>query len=209
MMAGRAGTNALKEKCTMHDEDEDDAIAAAAAAAIQSDNEWPGGKRGPVVDDTPAPPLQPFSGSPGLPSRGSFHPDVPAGTLNIPGIPAKANNENAGAAIEPQRLLIGRDINLKGGQISSCRHLTLDGQVEDAVLTGAQVLEISPLGTFKGKAEVDEAIIAGRFEGELTARKRLVIRESGSIAGKVLYGTIVIEPGGQVSGEMQSFNDAS
>ncbi|MBC8239134.1 MAG: polymer-forming cytoskeletal protein [Alphaproteobacteria bacterium] len=102
---------------------------------------------------------------------------------------------------------MGRDINLKGGEITSCKRLTLDGQIEGAVLTGAQILEVSPLGFFKGKAEVDEAVIAGRFEGELTARKRLIVRESGSISGKVNYGTIVIEPGGQISGEMQSFND--
>jgi len=193
----------------MHDKDKDDAVVAAAAAALQSGNERPDGERGPMVDDSAAPPLQPFSRSSPPPSRGAFHPDVPARTMSIPGIPAKPNNEDGGTVIEPQHLLMGRDINLKGGQISSCKHLTLDGQVEDAVLTGAQILEVSPLGTFKGKAEVDEAIIAGRFEGELTARKRLVVRESGSITGKVRYGTIVIEPGGQISGEMQSFNDAS
>ncbi len=194
----------------MHEKDEDDAVAAAAAAAVQSDNERPDGKeREPMVDDFAAPPLQPFSRSSPPPSRGAFHPDVPARTLSIPGIPAKPNSEGGGAIIEPQHLLMGRDINLKGGQISSCKRLTLDGQIVDAVLTGAQILEVSPLGTFKGKAEVDEAIIAGRFEGELTARKRLIVRESGSITGKVRYGTIVIEPGGQISGEMQSFNDAS
>lgn len=163
-----------------------------------------------MPDGSLAPALQPFSPTTPPSSRNSFHPDIPARAVSIPGMPTKPINDTLGVApIEPQHLLIGRDIHLKGGQISSCKRLTLDGQVEDAVLSGAQVLEVSTLGTFKGKAEVDEAVIAGRFEGELTARKRLIVRESGSISGKVCYGTVVIEPGGQISGEMQSFSDAS
>ncbi len=189
----------------MQDEDKADAIVDAASAAIQSDD-------GPVdvQDDSTPPPLQPFSRTAPPPSRGAFHPDVPSRTPSIPGMPAKPSGDTGNAVvIEPQHLLMGRDINLKGGEITSCKHLTLDGQIEGAELKGAQVLEVSPKGTFKGKAEVDEAVIAGRFEGELTARKRLVVRETGSISGKVSYGSIVIEPGGQISGEMQSFNEAS
>lgn len=183
----------------MQNENKDD------AATIRPDS-----TRGLASDDSFAPALQPFSLATQPSSRNSFHPDVPARTVSIPGMPAKPTNDVGDVnSIEPQHLLMGRDIHLKGGQISSCKRLTLDGQVEDAVLTGAQILEISTLGTFKGKAEVDEAVIAGRFEGELTARKRLVVRESGSISGKVFYGTIVIEPGGQISGEMQSFSDKS
>lgn len=188
----------------MPDENKDDPIAIAAAAAVQPDAEH----KPAVIDDSAAPPLQPFSRSSPPPSRGTFHPDVPAArAASIPGVPAKPISDDSFVVIEPQHLLMGRDINLKGGEITSCKRLTLDGQIEGAVLTGAQILEVSPLGFFKGKAEVDEAVIAGRFEGELTARKRLIVRESGSISGKVNYGTIVIEPGGQISGEMQSFND--
>lgn len=193
----------------MEDKDKNDAVVAAAAAAVQSDGGQADGGRTSMTDDSAAPTLQPFSRSGTPSSRGAFHPDVPARSMSIPGIPARPSNEGGGAVIEPQHLLMGRDIVLNGGKISSCKHLTLDGQVDGAELKGAQVLEVSPLGTFKGKAEVDEAIIAGHFEGELTARKRLIVRESGSITGKVSYGSIVIEPGGQISGEMQSFNSAS
>jgi len=183
----------------MHNENND------AATAVQPD-----GTHKSTTDDSFAPTLQPFSLATAPASRSSFHPDIPARGASIPGMPAKPTNDaGRSASVEPQHLLMGRDIHLKGGQISSCKRLTLEGRVEDALLTGAQVLEVSTLGTFKGKAEVDEAVIAGRFEGELTARKRLIVRESGSISGKVCYGTIVIEPGGQISGEMQSLSEAS
>lgn len=189
----------------MHDEDKDDAVAAAAAATVNPEG-------APMDDDAAAPPLKPFSRTSTPSSRGAFHPDVPGRSVSIPGLPAKPANTGEGddsVAIEPQHLLIGREIHLKGGKITSCKRLTLDGQVEEATLSGAQVLEVSPVGTFRGKAEVDEAVIAGHFEGELTARKRLVVRETGSITGKVSYGSIIIEPGGQISGEMQSFTDGS
>lgn len=190
----------------MHDEDKDNASAdASSAAAPQPDNE-----NGPVNDDSAAPPLQPFSRSASSSSRNSFHPDVPARPGSIPGMPAKPTGPaDAAVAIDPQHLLMGREINLKGGKITSCKRLTLDGQIVDAVLTGAQVLEVSAVGTFKGKAEVDEAIIAGHFEGELKARKRLLVRETGSISGNVSYGSIIIEPGGQISGEMQTYSEKS
>lgn len=197
----------------MHNEDKDDAVAAAAAASMNpeggnaSDEESVQG-----LDDGSAPPLKPFSRASQPSSRGGFHPDVPGRSPSIPGLPAKPvvqGEADDRVVIEPQHLLMGREIHLKGGKITSCKRLTLDGQMEDATLSGAQILEVSPVGVFKGKAEVDEAVIAGHFEGELTARKRLVVRESGSITGKVSYGSIIIEPGGQISGEMQSFNDAS
>lgn len=197
----------------MHNEDKDDAVAAAAAATMNAEGDSaPGGDTAQGLDDASAPPLTPFSRTSQPSSRSGFHPDIPGRSPSIPGMPAKPvtpGDADDRVVIEPQHLLMGREIHLIGGKITSCKRLTLDGQVEDTTLSGAQILEVSPVGTFKGKAEVDEAIIAGRFEGELTARKRLVVRESGSITGKVSYGSIVIEPGGQISGEMQSFNDAS
>ncbi|NQV45693.1 MAG: polymer-forming cytoskeletal protein [Rhodospirillales bacterium] len=184
----------------MHNDKKDNAAASNASDGTPE----------AMPDNSSAPALQPFAPATQPSSRNSFHPDIPARAVSIPGMPVKSTNNAVGVPpIEPQHLLMGRDIHLKGGEISSCKRLTLDGQIEDAVLTGAQILEVSTLGTFKGKAEVDEAVIAGRFEGELTARKRLIVRESGSISGKVCYGTVVIEPGGQISGEMQSFSDAT
>ena len=154
------------------------------------------------------PPLTPFSRhttKPATPARSAFHPDVPSRSLNIPGITSRSSGDtNERKQLQPKHLTVGRDIHLKGGEISDCEHLTLDGSVEDTVLTDAKLLEITEVGVFKGSAVVDEAVVAGRFEGELTARKRLTVCESGSISGSVSYGSIVIEPGGKVSGDMQT-----
>src|SRR5690606_29734992 len=68
----------------------------------------------------------------------------------------------------------------------------------------SRVLRIAQGGAFEGKVGVDVAEIHGRFEGELTARERLVIHAGGRVSGKIRYGTIFIEEGGQISGDVMA-----
>jgi len=99
-------------------------------------------------------------------------------------------------------LIVGRDITLSG-EISACDRLVVEGQVE-ASLPSARIIEVAPTGFFKGSADVEEADISGRYEGELIARDRLIVRAGGRIRGTIRYGRIVIESGGQISGDMQT-----
>ncbi len=55
-----------------------------------------------------------------------------------------------------------------------------------------------------GSAEVGSADVAGRFEGTLSVAGRLVIDAAGSVSGRTRYDEIVIEPGGQIVGKIQS-----
>ncbi len=162
-----------------------------------------------MPDELAPPPLKPFAGTSTSASRSAFHPDVPGRVAGIPGMPQKPVIEPAPKdRVEPKRLVVGREIHLQGGEISSCERLTLEGCVEDTTLIDARLLDVAREGRFKGKAEVNEAIIAGKFEGHLVVRGRLTVRESGSISGSVRYGSIVIEPGGQISGEMLNITNA-
>ena len=101
-----------------------------------------------------------------------------------------------------KKLTVGREICLSG-EISSCDTLVVEGRVE-ATLHNAQVIDVAPSGLFKGEATVREAQISGRFEGTLTARDVLTVRPGGKVGGKIRYGRIVIESGGEVAGEMRS-----
>ena len=65
-----------------------------------------------------------------------------------------------------RRLVIGQGITMSG-EIESCDYLLVEGTLE-AALKGAKVLEVADTGTFYGTVEIEEATIAGRFEGELT-----------------------------------------
>lgn len=168
----------------------------------------PAGNEG--MDDISSPPLKPFSrkGSHAPlkpPSPTSFHPETPRRSIpDIPGVPSRRIERPMSADAESRRLVIGRDICLNG-EITACDKLVVEGRAE-VVLTDAGAIEVAPGGFFKGTATVDEADISGRFEGELIARDRLIVRSGGRISGAIRYGRIVIESGGEISGDMQTLD---
>lgn len=100
------------------------------------------------------------------------------------------------------KLTVGPNIKLKGVEITDCDTLVVEGSVEATM--DSRVIQISERGAFKGSAEIDVAEIRGLFDGNLNARQKLVIYSTGKVTGKVRYGKIVIEEGGQLSGEVES-----
>ena len=80
--------------------------------------------------------------------------------------------------------------------------LVVEGRVE-AVLD-SQALQIAEQGAFSGRVVIDVAEIQGHFDGDLLARRKLVVHATGQVTGKIRYGKIVIEEGGEVSGDVRS-----
>ncbi|NQV99050.1 MAG: polymer-forming cytoskeletal protein [Rhodospirillales bacterium] len=162
--------------------------------------------------DMAAPPLKPFSrkGSHAAskpPTSASYQPEVPRRVPDIAGVSPRRMERPIGGDGDSKRLVVGRDIRLSG-EITACDKLVVEGHVEVS-LPGARVIEISQSGYFKGTADVEEADISGRFEGELIARDRLVVRAGGRISGTIRYGRIVIESGGEISGDMQTLDSST
>ena len=100
------------------------------------------------------------------------------------------------------KLIVGPNIKLKGVEITDCDTLFVEGLVEATM--DARLMEIADPGAFKGSAEIDLAEIHGHFDGDLTVRDKLVIYATGRVTGKIRYGKLVIEEGGQLSGDIQS-----
>lgn len=100
-----------------------------------------------------------------------------------------------------KRLTVGREICLSG-EITACDILVVEGRVE-ASLGDSRAIEIAETGFFKGNAEIDNAEIAGRYEGNLTVRDRLLVRATGKISGSIRYRRLEIELGGEIVGDMQ------
>ena len=99
-----------------------------------------------------------------------------------------------------KRLIVGDGIRLKG-EITACDRLIVEGYVE-VTLNDTRTLEIKPSGCFIGSCEVEDAEISGTYEGDLTVRGRLVIRTSGRITGRIRYGELELERGGQIAGNV-------
>ena len=142
---------------------------------------------------------------PGTPAvRRPGEPAAPAATLppQPAPAPAAAKAEAKPDTLQGSRLIVGPDIKLKGAEISDCGTLVVEGRVE-AVLD-SQSIQIAEQGSFSGRVVIDVAEIHGRFEGDLMARKKLVVHATGQVSGKIRYGKIVIEEGGEVSGDVRS-----
>jgi cytoskeletal protein CcmA (bactofilin family) len=99
------------------------------------------------------------------------------------------------------KLIVGPNIKLKGVEITDCDTLVVEGRVEATM--DSRVIQIAERGAFKGSAEIDIAEIHGEFDGELTVRQKLVIYATGKVSGKIRYGKVVIEEGGQLAGDVQ------
>ena len=97
-------------------------------------------------------------------------------------------------------LTIGRGINMSG-EIDACDHLMVEGTVE-AALKGAKFLEVAETGTFYGTVEIEEATIAGRFEGDITVNGRLTLKSTGVITGSIAYRELEVESGAVLDGRM-------
>lgn len=102
------------------------------------------------------------------------------------------------------RLIVGPDIKLKGAEITDCDTLVVEGRVEASM--DSRVIQIAEHGAFVGTVGIDIAEIHGKFEGELTARKQLVIRSTGRVNGKIRYGKLVIEEGGELCGDIATLS---
>lgn len=102
------------------------------------------------------------------------------------------------------RLIVGPDVKLKGAEILDCDTLVVEGRVEATM--DSRVIRIAEHGAFAGKVSIDIAEIHGHFEGDLTARTQLIIHATGRVSGKIRYGKLVIDEGGELCGDINALS---
>ena len=181
--------------------------AAPEAVASEPPPRSPFADKGPDMSPTKPPA-----------SNATFKPEIPRRVVEIPGAPVRrplseslsaptsGPGSSGGSSLssgsnEMRKLIVGRDISLSG-EITACDVLVVEGTVE-AKLRDGRNIEIAESGLFKGSVEIDEADIAGRFEGDISVRGRLRLRSTGKINGSIRYGELEVEAGGQLMGDIQ------
>jgi cytoskeletal protein CcmA (bactofilin family) len=106
-----------------------------------------------------------------------------------------------------RKLTIGQGITMSG-EIENCDQLLVEGTVE-ATLNGAKMLDIAETGVFYGSVDIEEAVIAGRFEGDLTVDGRVTIEATGTVVGTITYRELNVEAGATIEGKISSFASAN
>lgn len=149
--------------------------------------------------DLALPPFRPKE-TPGMamPPR----PAAPPAPTARPGLPP------AGAPRPEERrtLVVGKGISLQG-TVADAERLVVEGTVESKMIQAVE-LQVAHAGVFKGEVQVEDAEIAGTFDGSLTATGNLIIRATGKVMGTARYRRLQVEDGGQVSGRLEMLTDA-
>ncbi len=80
------------------------------------------------------------------------------------------------------------------GNVSSSSDFRIDGSFEGNLSCEARVI-IGPTGIFKGHIDCENAIIEGKFDGDLHIREVLEVREGAVIEGEVTTNRLVVQSG--------------
>ncbi len=137
---------------------------------------------------------------------GAVRPTVAATSMTTPPVddprrPAVKPSSGKPGETQGSQLIVGPNIKLKGVEITDCDTLVVEGHVEATM--DSRMIQIAQHGTFSGTAGIDIAEIHGGFSGELTVRKCLTIHATGQVSGKIRYGKLVIEEGGELTGDVK------
>ena len=96
-------------------------------------------------------------------------------------------------------LIIGEGATING-TIKENNEISIQGSVEGDI--ECKNLMVGKSGTLKGKIKTDSLSVEGNIEGELTVKGLLKLMSSGTVSGKITYGSLQIHEGGKLMGEL-------
>ena len=124
-----------------------------------------------------------------------------------PTTPTAGRPTGRAEAGEKRVLQLGKGISIQGS-VTEAERIVIEGTMESQLLQ-CQELAISHSGVFKGEVQVEDADIAGVFDGTLTATGNLIIRATGRVLGVARSRRLSVEDGGQLTGRMEMITEAS
>ncbi len=80
------------------------------------------------------------------------------------------------------------------GTINADSDFRVDGTIKGTLNCSAKVI-IGPTGAVEGTIKCQNAVIEGRFTGELRVSDALTVKENANLSGDVYTSTLVVQPG--------------
>ena len=96
-------------------------------------------------------------------------------------------------------LIIGEGATIKG-EINEENEITIQGSVDGDIK--CKDLIIGKTGTIKGKVISETMFVEGSIEGEIIVKGLLKLMSSSYVSGKINYGSLQINEGGKLIGEL-------
>ena len=97
-------------------------------------------------------------------------------------------------------LIIGEGATIKG-EIIEENEITVNGSVDGDIQ--CKNLIVGKTGSIKGKIKADTLYVEGSIEGEINVKELLKLMSSSYISGKMSYGSLQINEGGKLLGELE------
>ena len=116
----------------------------------------------------------------------------------------KQINEPIKTIKENSSLIIGEGATIKG-EIIEENEITVHGNIDGDIQ--CKNLIIGKTGSIKGKIKADTLHVEGSIEGEIIIKNLLKLLSSSYVSGKVSYGSLQINEGGKLVGEIE-FKDS-
>ena len=97
-------------------------------------------------------------------------------------------------------LIIGEGATIKG-EIVEENEITVNGSVDGDIQ--CKNLILGKTGSIKGKIKADTLYVEGSIEGEINIKELLKLMSSSYVSGKISYGSLQINEGGKLLGELE------
>lgn len=123
-----------------------------------------------------------------------------AGTF-VPTYCEVGRNDWGRMAVASGVLFVSADTAIKGN-IRNCREVEIYGYVEGELI--ADRVLIHQGGRCFGTVKTESADVHGTLQGDVTVKHLINIRSSGDVSGKVQYGQLAMEIGGNLSAEVRN-----
>ena len=101
---------------------------------------------------------------------------------------------------ENSSLIIGEGATIKG-EIVEENEITVQGNVDGDIR--CKDLIVGKTGSIKGKIKADTLYVEGSIEGEINIKELLKLMSSSYVSGKITYGSLQINEGGKLVGEIE------
>ncbi|MBS0603857.1 MAG: polymer-forming cytoskeletal protein [Verrucomicrobia bacterium] len=106
-------------------------------------------------------------------------------------------DEEASQDEEPETV-IAEGVSIKG-TMSFQKLVRIDGSFEGELLSSGKVI-VGPTGSLKANINLEEAFISGKVIGDITVKKRLVLRGRAEVRGDVTAPLLSVDEGVSIIG---------
>lgn len=85
------------------------------------------------------------------------------------------------------------------GTIKANSDIRIDGSIKGNLFCDAKVI-IGPTGSVNGEIRCQNAVVEGSFDGKMSVKEVLNVRETAKINGDTNCGKLIVQPGGVIDG---------